>query len=412
LAFEADPMSSWEQAAKLLAEDGAFGDELGQSASISGDVALVGAPSDDDNDRDSGAAYVFVRNGDVWKQQAKLLASDGAVSDNFGLSVSLSGATALIGAPFANGNGSSVGAAYVFVRSGEEWMQQAKLLASDGAAVDAFGTSVSLSEDTALIGVPGRGDNGFESGAAYVFLRSGELWTQEAKLLASDGAGGDDFGTSVSVSGDTALIGAPGTDDNGSGAGSAYVFARRDRTWTQQAEIMPDDGTTVERFGTCVAVSGDTALFGLPHDGDNGHDSGSAYVFVRSGEVWTQLAKLLPSDVAFEDHFGWSVSIWEDLALIGASWDADNGAESGSAYIFVRSDGVWTEGSKLLASDGEDFDYLGWSVSISKGTALIGARGDGDNGAFSGAAYVFDSQLLFADGFESGDTSAWSGTVP
>jgi hypothetical protein len=175
---------------------------------------------------------------------------------------------------------------------------------------------------------------------------------------------------------------------------------------------MPDDGTTVERFGTCVAVSGDTALFGLPHDGDNGHDSGSAYVFVRSGEVWTQLAKLLPSDGAFEDHFGWSVSIWEDLALIGASWDADNGAEAGSAYIFVRSDGVWTEGSKLLASDGEDFDYLGWSVSISKGTALIGARGDGDNGAFSGAAYVFDSQLLFADGFESGDTSAWSGTVP
>jgi len=378
---------SWTEMQKLLASDGAAGDNFGCYVSLSGDTALVGAWLDDDHGEMSGSAYVFVRSGTFWTQQAKLLASDGTANDLFGWSVSLDNDTALIGAYWDDDNGNKSGSAYVFTRTGTTWTQQAKLLASDGAVMDYFGYSVSLCGDTALISAPIDDDNGDASGSAYVFTRTGTSWTQQAKLLAADGAFGDNFGIRVFLAGDTALIGADGDDDI---RGSAYVFTRTGISWSQQAKLIASDGQGEDFFGSFVSLSGDTALIGAPGDDDNGDWSGSAYVFTRIDTTWTQEAKLLASDGYAWDYFGDSVSLSGDTALITAPQDDDNGDDSGSAYVFTRTGTIWTQQQKLIASDGQAGDTFGWlSSSLDGDSAIISSCRDDDNGLDSGSAYVF-----------------------
>jgi len=271
------------------------------------------------------------------------------------------------------------------MRSGNEWVEAAKLLASDGLGADAFGVSVSLSGDTALIGALLRDttpDN--EEGAAYVFVRSGTIWVEEAKLIASDGEDGDLFGNSVSISGDTALIGALYDDDNGFTSGSAYVFVRYGTVWLEKAKLLASDGANGDVFGFSVSVSGDTALIGAIYDDPRG----SAYVFVRNGGTWSETAKLRPSDGS-GGSFSSSLSVDGDLALIGAESSYANGSGSGSAYAFVRDGTTWREAARLLAPDGTNQDALGHAVSLAGDTALIGAYRDGPPDNESGSAYVF-----------------------
>ncbi|MCH8305428.1 MAG: T9SS type A sorting domain-containing protein [Candidatus Marinimicrobia bacterium] len=371
---------------KITASDGAVRDEFGFSVSISGDYAVVGAIWDDDNGDFSGSAYVFIRNGTSWVQEAKLLPSDGARNDEFGYSVSISGDYAVVGARF---DGSRSGSAYVFKRAGTSWTQEAKLLPSAGSGGN-FGASVSISGDYAVVGALFDDDNGDRSGSAYVFKRAGTSWTQEAKLLPADGAADDRFGNSVSISGDYAVVGAVMTDPfSVGGSGSAYVFKRTGTTWTQEAKLLASDGAAGDAFGSSVSISGDYAVVGAKGDDDNGSGSGSAYVFKRSGTSWQQEAKLLPSDGAAEDYFGLSVSISGDYAVVGAYRDDDNGGSSGSAYLFKRTDTSWVQEAKLLAFDGVGGDFFGYSVSISGDYAVVGARGDADNGDESGSAYLY-----------------------
>ncbi|MCH7886446.1 MAG: T9SS type A sorting domain-containing protein [Candidatus Marinimicrobia bacterium] len=266
-----------------------------------------------------------------------------------------------------------------------------KLTASDNAAGDKFGFSISISGDYAVVGAEGNDDNGDFSGSAYVFKRTGTSWAQEAKLLAADGAEFDNFGFSVSISGDYAVVGAKSDDDNGLSSGSAYVFKRSGTIWAEEAKLLPAEGAAGDRFGFSVSISGDYAVVGAPFDDDNGTDAGSAYLFKRTGTSWTQEAKLLASDGAVEDSFGSSVSISGDYAVVGARCDDDNGTDSGSAYLFKRTGTSWTQEAKLLPSDGAAGDHFGWggSVSISGDYAVVGAWGDDDNGDASGSVYVY-----------------------
>ncbi len=379
--------ANWTERQKLLASDGAEGDNFGCHVCLSGDTALIGSWLDDDKGDLSGSAYVFIRSGTIWTQQAKLLAIDGNAGDLFGWSVSLDNDTAFIGAYWADDNGADSGSVYVFTRTGTTWIQETKLLASDGAAQDYFGYSVSLSGDTAVITAPLDDDKGDASGSAYVFTRTGSIWTQQAKLLAVDGAEGDNFGNRVSLAGDTALIGADGDDGI---RGAAYVFIRTGSTWTTQAKLLASDGQGEDFFGDFVSLSGDTALIGAAGDDDNGGWSGSAYVFTRTDSTWTQQAKLLASDGYAWDYFGDSVSLSGDTALITAPQDDDNGDDSGSAYVFTRTGTTWEEQQKLVASDGQEGDTFGWlSVSLDGDSAIIGSCRDDDNGLDSGSAYVF-----------------------
>ena len=321
---------------KITAADGAEGDRFGWSVSISGDYAVVGARFDDDNGTNAGSAYIFKRIGASWQQEAKLLPSDGAAGDRFGWSVSISGDYAVVGSDLDDDNGSQSGSAYVFKRSGTSWVEEAKITASDGAPDDQFGGSVSISGDYAVVGAPFDDDKGSKSGSAYVFKRSGTSWVEEAKITASDGAPDNQFGGSVSISGDSvAVVGAWSDDDKGSKSGSAYVFKRTGTTWAQEAKLLPSDGATEDHFGASVSISGDYAVLGAWGDDDNGLSSGSAYLFKRSGTNWTQEAKLLPSDGAPGDNFGWSASISGDYSVLGASFDDDNGLSSGSAYVYT-----------------------------------------------------------------------------
>lgn len=377
------------EVAKLAASDAAANDYFGTSVAISGDTALISAAEDDNlGGVGAGSVYVFVRSSGVWMQQAMLVASDAAANDNFGISVALSGDTAVVGA-YRNDHvgGTNAGAAYVFVRSSGIWTQEAKLTASDAAANDEFGIDVALSGDTALVGAY-LNDNvgGSDAGAAYVFVRSAGVWTQQAKLTADDAQPGDSFGNSVALSGETAVIAAFDDDDGGTNSGSAYVFVRSGITWNQQAKLTAADPATEDLFGVCVAVQGDTAVVGALRDDDAGANSGSAYVFTRSGTSWTQQQKLTAADAAANDSFGHQVAVSGDLALVSAFLD-DSGA--GSAYVFTRSGVVWTEQQKLTASDAAPGDFFG-TLALSGDTVVAGAPDDDDAGSNSGSAYIFD----------------------
>jgi hypothetical protein len=380
------PLPAWaltaEQEAKLLASDGAADDRFGWSVALDMDTAIVSMPGDDDLGHNSGAAYVFTRVGGTWSQQARLLPADGVDEGLFGWSAALDEDTVVVSAYWDDDNGFASGSAYVFTRTDGTWSQHAKLLASDGAAVDFFGYSVALDEDTALIGAIFDDDNGADSGSAYVFTRTAGVWTEQGKLLASDGAADDYFGTSVVLDGNTALISAANDDDNGPDSGSAYVFTRTAGVWTEQGKLLATAGNAAYYFGKSVALHGDTAIVGHPSDA-------SAYVFTRAAGVWTEQGKLLASDGETGDEFGHRVALDGDTLIIGAFGDEDNGSESGSAYVFTRTDGTWSQQAKLLPADGAAEDYFGQSVALDEDTALIGAGGDNDNGPDSGSAYVF-----------------------
>jgi len=368
----------WDQIHKLHASDGSDNDYFGTSVAISGNLAVVGANNDLNDNRDgSGSAYVF----DITTnhQLFKLLADDELRLDQFGSSVAVSGNVTVIGAIYGDGNVTDSGSAYVFdVTTGQQLF---KLLASDGAVNDLFGISVATDGNLVVIGARGDDDNGLESGSAYVFdITTGQ---QIFKLLPSDGAEGDRFSISVAISGNFAVIGASGDDDNGLASGSAYVF---DVTTGQQLfKLVATDGSVFDGFGSSIAISGNLAVIGARGDDDNGIESGSAYVFdVTTGQ---QLFKLLAADGAVFDLFGISVATDGNLAVIGANRDDDNGLESGSAYIFDVTTGQQL--FKLLASDGQPDNSFGNSVDIEGNLALVGGINSTGNSLHSGSAYVF-----------------------
>ena len=369
--------------------------QVGYSAALSsdGNTALIGGPTDVSAGLlSAGAAWVFTRSGGVWTQQGARLTAGGEIGGGeFGASVALSsdGNTALIGGPNDN-NG--LGAAWVFTRSGGVWTQQGtKLTGSGESALAKFGASVALSSDgnTALIGGPA--DNNV--GAAWAFTRSGSIWTQQGeKLIDPAEPGGGEFGGSValSVDGNTALLGAAGVNAS---AGAAWVFTRSGSTWTQQSgELKGGAEVGAGEFGKGVALSadGNTALMGGPGDNTN---LGAAWVFTRSGGEWTQQgAKLTGSGETGEGEFGTSVALSAEAttALIGGA--ADN-TKVGAAWVFTRSErseSSWSQGPKLTAKSGEEIGegLFGASVALSSegNTALIGGPGDNIN---VGAAWVF-----------------------
>jgi len=357
-----------------------------------------------------GAAYIFTRSGSTWTQQAKLVSSTLAANDQFGWAVDISNdaSYALVGARIDDDGGNASGSAFVFLRSGSTWAQQAKLTASDAAADDYFGYNVAISGDGnyALVGAIGESSS---AGAAYVFLRTGTTWAQQAKLTASDAAASDSFGWDVSISDDGtyALIGAYQNDDDGNASGSAYVFLRTGTSWAQQTKITADDAAATDYFGAAVDLNSDAtyAVVGAYSDslvvGAATYGlAGSAYIFTRSGTTWTQQAKVRPDDLAAGDRFGIDVSINNAGSLIVAGSErADSGGagDTGAAYIFERDGTSWSQAAKLLASDAQASDKFGKKVEISDTGqfAFAGAAdedgGAGNPGAATGAAYIYEA---------------------
>ncbi len=376
---------------KLTASDAAAGDLFGarvSNTSINCDTAVIGAYLDDDAGNSSGSAYVFVKDGAGWTEQAKLTASDAAPNDLFGQSVSIASSTAAIGAYFDDDLGSHSGSAYIFQRSGTTWSENAKLVPSDGAEADQFGFSISLSGDTVVVGSPFDDDMGTDSGSAYVFRFNGTSWTQEAKLTAADGATGDLFGYSVSIDGDVVVAGAYSADAAGVDSGAAYVFRFGGTSWAQEAKLVGSLTDKSDILGFAVSNTADTAVVGAIR-GNNGA-KGESYVFRFDGSAWSEEARLTASDGGPKDDFGASVDISGDDVVIGAPRAGDGEKWTGAAYVYSRTGTVWTEDTKLFASDGAKDDLYGESVSISGAIIVVGSPRDDDAGVNSGSAYVYE----------------------
>lgn len=466
-----DPVA---QQAYVKASNPGGGDQFGGIVAMSGDTLVVGAPGEGSSATGvngtqsnnaavgAGAAYVFVRNGTAWSQQAYLKASNTAAGDNFGYSVAIDGDTIVVGAPYEDSSATGVGgtqaddgrqasgAAYVFFRSGGGWSQQAYLKASNTGADDRFGWVVAVSGGTAVVTAPfedsggsginsGGGDDASDrSGAAYVFVRNGSAWSQQAFLKASNPDAVDFFGAGAAIDGDTVVVGSDGEDsasrrvggdaanDGAEAAGAAYVFRRSGASWSQEAYLKASNADAGDIFGRTVAVSGDTIAVGAyGEDGRSAgvnrsarsnalRDAGAAYVFVREGAQWRQQAYVKASNPTAGDGFGYSVALDRHRLVVGApgedgaatTVDGDGrsnaAADSGAAYVFVRTGATWRQRAYLKASNGEARDQVGLAVAVSGAGSAAGANledgsvpgidgnGADDGAADAGAAYVFD----------------------
>jgi hypothetical protein len=423
---------------------------------MSGDTLVVGVPGESggasgvnggapDNQRPgSGAAFVFVRDGTNWVEQAYLKASNPDTNDFFGYSVAISGDTIVVGAIREDSNATGVngnqannaaqdsGAAYVFVRSGTNWSQQAYLKASNPDPFDLFGIAVGISGDTIVVGAQGESSNATgvngnqsnndapNSGAAYVFVRSGTTWSQQAYLKASNTRLGHVFGSAVGIASNTIVVGASRETSNATGvngndanntlfqAGAAFVFTRTGTTWSQQAYLKASNTDAADQFGTAVAIAGDTVVIGAPGEASNAtgvngnqadnsaQDAGAAYVFLRTGTTWSQQAYLKASNTEGADEFGGAVAIHGDLIVVGAPGEdsettgvngnqADNSRSSaGAAYVFSRSGDTWSQSYYLKSEFAYSFARFGSRLAISDDWV---ATGEVDT----------DSVYLFAD---------------
>lgn len=375
---------------KLLADNAAVNSSFGGCAAMSGDTVLIGANSAVNGTTiDVGAAYVFVRSGSEWIQQARLEPSPAVPFKNFAQSVGLSGDTAVVGQPFAEGGGR----AWVFVRSGTSWSLQQQLVPSVATSVSNFGAAVAIDGDTLVVGAPGHFVGaGQPPGGVYVFVRNGTTWSEQDLLTANDPGELDGLGVSLDLEGDTLVAGTPRDDNNwGTDAGSAYVFVRSGTSWTQQAKLKDTTGAAGDQLGTSVSLSGETVALGAFADKvSSWPQAGSVSIFTRSGTAWTQQAKLAAGDLAANMQFGASVSLSGDGLAIGSpTQQNDNGLDAGAVYVFVRGAGTWSQELKLLASDGDHTDGLGSSVALQGSTLAAGAPGDiNEGGHFAGSAYI------------------------
>lgn len=400
--------------------------DFGRSVALSGDTLVVGAPRST-NSVSPGDVHVFVRSGLTWTLEASFTGSNTEDNDLFGRSVALSGDTLIVGAPEERSNAtgangdesdnslSGAGAAYVFVRNGSTWTQEAYLKASNTKIDQAFGYSVCVSGD--IIGVGARsersnatGVNGDQSdnslqfaGAAYAFARVGSLWTQQAYLKAPVAAAFTQFGASIAVSGETIVVGAPDSSDLQNFSGAADVFVRTGTVWSAEAHLKASNPGAGDHFGDAVSISGESLVVGASRedsaatgvDGDESSNgapgSGAAYVFARSGTAWMQEAYLKASASRDNNSFGLAVSLSGDKLVVGARNEdspstgvnaSDLGfdaPDSGAAYMFLRQGSSWSQRMYLKASNTDPEDHFGSSVAISEGLIAVGATREDSN---------------------------------
>ena len=362
--------TAWNLQAKLTPTGPTLGEDLfGTSVGIDGETVTIGAPIANGGEPRSGATYVFVRSGTTWTQQARLVASDVTPRINLGAAVAIDGDTIVAGAPTQTDD-SGPGSAYVFTRTGDTWTQQDKLTATDGAVNDQFGASVSIDGTTVVAGAPLADDTGTNEGAAYVFTQSGTTWSQQDKLVASDAQDDDHFGQSVAVDGTVIVAGAPEadsttifaepgtTDDPGFDSGVAYVFASDGTDWTEQEILVASDEAGTDNFGSAVAVEANTIVVGSSGDSVGfGSSEGSAFVFVNSGTDWVEEEKLIASDGLGSDRLGTSVSLSGGTVVAGApNVDIDvANQDSGAAYAFtINAPEFVGEEVEFFADDDDD----------------------------------------------------------
>jgi hypothetical protein len=372
-------------------------DGYGRAMALSGERLVVGAPFDDDMGTDAGAAYVFDGSGLDWTQAATLTAADGADKDTFGEAVAIDGDTVVVGAAYDDDLGSNSGAAYVFELLNGAWLQTAKLLPADGDAGDAFGHSVAVRGEEIVIGAPGDSDVIFGAGSTYVFAKQAGAWVEVDKLLPSDPAGNEGFGTAIAIDAATIAVGIARDGERGAYAGAVELFTRSGGGWSSAQKLTAGDGAAYDYFGEALALAQDTLVVAAYNDSDLGSDAGAAYVFQRSGGAFVEAAKLLAPDGAAGDNFGQSVSLSSDgrTAVVGANGDDTMGTQSGAAYLFRRFGEAFEPAAKLIAGDGQPLDSFGYGTAVDGDRVVVGGFGGSTTVPGTGViwSYSADGQL-------------------
>lgn len=376
------------QIKELLASDSSPHDNYGIIVTLSGDTAVIGIPFDNSRSFNAGSAYIYTRHKGAWIQQQHLTAKDSAPGDQFGWSIALQGNTVLIGSRLDDDKGFNSGSVYVYTRHAGLWIEQQKLTAIDGSANDQYGLTLSLADNTAVIGAPFDDDNGFDSGSAYIYTLKAEEWTLQQKLTATDAASGDQYGWSVALDGNSALIGARFDDDKGFNSGSAYLYSLDAEAWLLKQKLTAADGSDNDQFSWSVALDNNTAVIGARFDDDMGINSGSAYVFTRSGDSWGLQEKLTASDGAPGNQYSWSIALQGDTVIIGNPFDDNKYRLSGSTYVYTRNVDLWSEIQKMTASKELLGDRYGISVALEGNTMLVGACLNYEKGWLAGSPYV------------------------
>ncbi len=376
------------QVQKLLASDADAEDRFGDSGTlrVEGNRLVVGARYHIEDGLVTGAAYVFRRDGSGWVEEQKLVSSDADEGDKFGGWNAMSGDTIISGTSGDADNGIDSGSAYVFKRTGNVWTQTQKLLPDDGRENDQFGRMVAMDGNTAVIGAWNSDGIELNAGAVYIFEYVGNSWVQSQKLFASDGLSNAAFGSWMDISGDTLIVGDSwGTTTSGI-TGVAYVFRKIAGVWTEVQKLEPSAGTDGGIFGHSIEISGNRAVIGSAYSNNY---AGAAYVFRFDGNQWVEEQKLTASDTEMLDLFGYS-GISGDTVVVGARWDDEHGEHAGAVYVFHYDGAQWVEEQKIVSEDIAEGDSFGWSVAIWQDTLLVGARNDDDFGNGTGSAYVFD----------------------
>lgn len=388
------------QIAKLFNNAPSYsGDQFGYSVATSGLRTLIGSPWSDPNVQlNQGVAFAYRRVGAALVPDGVIIATGGGAGDHFGESVGLSGDVAIVGAPNARATDPNLldgfGAAYIFRRNIDgQWVQEAALTAPDAARSDAYGCSVAISGDVAVVGA--RLDDhagGTNAGSAYIYRRTTSgVWIQSAKVVSSTPSVNAYFGCAVAASGETVVVGAYSDAARGAASGAVYVFVPNGAGWTQQTRLLGADTATFDNLGVSVAIDGDTVAAGAWLNVSSGIQTGCAYVWKRTGTQWAQQARLAASDAVGGDWFGNAVAVGGDVVVVGTSRKqiGANGNQ-GAAYCYRRFGSAWTQEAKLTAPDGAPVDYYGFSAAISGNVAVVGARfADVNNVPDAGAAYVY-----------------------
>jgi hypothetical protein len=369
-------------------------DGFGRAVAIDGAFAVVGANYDDNaNGQDAGAVYIFQRDlggPENWGQVTKIIAADGQPGDNFGFSVDISGDYIVVGAPYADNQGNNTGAAYIFYRhqgGPDNWGQQAKLYhpQSLNGTDDKCGHAVAIAGQLVLLGVPYNDWFGPDAGAVTSYGRSGSSWIYLSVVYPSQPVPTENFGYAVDMTTQNAVVGAwfhPG-------GGCAYAF-NNVGWWNQEAILLPTGPDQVQEMGFDVSISGETAIIGAPEDDTLGLEAGAAYVFDRAGGTWPLQTKLFALDGAQSDRFGSAVAIDNQTIVVGAPDDANqHGNYAGSAYTFCYDGQGWNQSCKLVPAAGVANDHFANDAGVSGGTAIFG-NSSYDSPQFAcGAAYLF-----------------------
>lgn len=375
---------------RISPSDGNRYDYFGYATDICKYQAAIGAFKHDTNQSDTGVVYIYSYKDLNWQMTQKLVAHDSKRRDFFGASVSIHDIQLVVGAYNVDDNGSSAGAAYIFEKKDDKWVETAKLLASDGSQSDYFGHSVGIDNDIVVVGAYKADSFGSDTGGAYVFEKQGDNWRETGKLLPESLDRYDYYGYATAISNNNIIVGAYGDDSRGTCAGAAYVFEKKENHWKLINKLMPDAAKTNDYSGFSVDISDKYAVMGAYKVDIKGTNTGAAYVFEKKNDMWLEIKSLYPWSAKGYDYFGASVAIAGNYIIVGAYGDSQNGRLAGGAYVFQLVDGIWQDCVYICASDGHPGDQFGSSVSISDtGDALIGAYGHDIKGSKSGAAYIY-----------------------